>query len=81
MKQTAVEWLVDELNKNIGLTKFVVNCDEAYKQEILGIIQQAKEMEKEQICDAFYYGVKVDEWTIENPYTQAEQYYKQTYNK
>jgi hypothetical protein len=46
MKLTAVEWLVDELNKNIGLTKFVVNCDEAYKQEILGIIQQAKEMER-----------------------------------
>jgi hypothetical protein len=49
MKQTAVEWLVDELNKNIGLTKFVVNCDEAYKQEILGIIQQAKEMERGQV--------------------------------
>lgn len=46
-----------------------------------GLFQQAIEIEKEQICDAFYYGVKVDEWTIENPYTQAEQYYKETYGK
>ena len=31
MKQTtAVEWLIDELNKSIGLTKFVEEYDEEY---------------------------------------------------
>jgi hypothetical protein len=53
MKQTAVEFIVEELNKSIGLTKFVDSCDDDYKQEILGIIEQAKEMEKEQIIDAY----------------------------
>jgi hypothetical protein len=70
MKQTAVIWL----QKSLSLT---------YQQQMQfeGLFQQAIEIEKEQICDAFYYGVKVDEWTIENPYTQAEQYYKETYGK
>ena len=54
-KQTAVEWLVETLNKSIGLTKFVDTCDEEYKQGILGIIEQAKAMEKEQIINAVYY--------------------------
>jgi len=53
MKQTSVEFIVEELNKSIGLTKFVDSCDDDYKQEILGIIEQAKEMEKEQIIDAY----------------------------
>jgi hypothetical protein len=48
IEQTAVEWFVEELNKSIGLTKFVEECDEAYKNEILTIIQQAKEMEANQ---------------------------------
>lgn len=42
MKQTAVEWLVDELNKKIDfipLNKW---------DEIRDIVQQAKEIEKEQ---------------------------------
>jgi hypothetical protein len=75
MKQTAVEWLVDELNKNIGLTKFVVNCDEAYKQEILGIIQQAKEMEKEQIREAFING------EVARDRIDSIEYYFETYGR
>jgi hypothetical protein len=39
MKQTAVEWLVNELYKN----------DNSYSMKI---IEQAKEMEKKQIIDA-----------------------------
>ena len=67
MKKTAAEWLVDKLNKSTSLTSFVPECDEDYKQEILGIIKQAKEMEKEQIMDAFNYaqielGMEADEY-------------------
>lgn len=89
MKQTAVEWLVEELNKSIGLTNFVDTCDEEYKQEILGIIHQAKAMEKEQIIDAVVNTVKIgtekenvllftseDEILIRN---EAEQYYNETF--
>jgi hypothetical protein len=43
MKQTAVEWLIEELNDN-GFSHLDLAAD---------IIEQAKEMEKEQIKDAF----------------------------
>jgi len=46
MKQTAVEWLIEEINKLTGLT---IQMDEP-------IIEQAKEMEKEQIKSAFTQG-------------------------
>jgi hypothetical protein len=41
MKQTAVEWLVNELNNRNWNTDF-------YKSDIISLIEQAKEMEKEQ---------------------------------
>ena len=47
MKETAVEWLVKELNKMIDF----IPMDKWDK--IRDIVQQAKEMEKEQIKDAF----------------------------
>jgi hypothetical protein len=46
MKQTAVEWLIDELTDN-GIDYL----DLAYE-----IIEKAKEMEKQQIVDACNYG-------------------------
>jgi hypothetical protein len=71
---TAVEFMVEELNKSIGLTKFVDTCDEAYKQEILGIINQAKEMEKQQ------HGMTWDEGVDEySTYNTFEQYYNETF--
>jgi uncharacterized protein YacL (UPF0231 family) len=42
MKQTAVEWLYDEIENN-------AKC-------IYEVIEQAKTMEKEQICNAYIYG-------------------------
>jgi len=65
MKQTAVEWLVEQI------TDSTMPAREA--------IKQAKEMEKEQICDAYYYGIDVDSWSVHKPYEAAEQYYKETY--
>jgi hypothetical protein len=76
MKQTAVEYLRDKL-----LINDCISVPSNFWYEYLEVIKKAKEIEKEQICDAFYFGVKVDEWTIENPYTQAEKYYKENYNK
>ena len=60
-KQTAVEWLVEEIHKNI---EFIP----------VSMQEQAKEMEKEQIIDAFDEG---------NPngfiIKCGEQYYNETY--
>ena len=69
-KQTAVEWLALYIK---GITS--LNCDE--------VIQQAKEMEKEQIIYSNYNGQSVDkklkDIDIHLMKTKAEQYYKETY--
>jgi hypothetical protein len=62
MKQTAVEWLVEQLPMRI-------------KNSMMGEIEQAKKMEKEQIIDAYRYGNQSD------VYFKPEQYYKETFNK
>jgi len=61
MKQTAVEFLYEALWE-AGKDKFIWQI----------ILQQAKEMEKEQIMESFLDGYR------SHPYL-AEQYYKETY--
>ena len=64
-KQTAVEWLVSQLNKQ-GFSQ-VVTYDE---------IEKAKQMEKGQIIDAVNYGCS--DW---GSFKDVEQYYNETYGK
>lgn len=63
MKQTAVEWLVEELIKNKFITK-----NGGFTNPL---IEQAKEMEKQQIIDA----ANLDK----RHYDNAEQYYNETF--
>ncbi len=66
MKQTAVEWLINELKNTSGSYRGFNNIDITHDE----IISKAKEMEKEQIKAAFvvhYTGT-------------AEEYYTETYN-
>ena len=84
MKQTAVEWLANEFYE-----KLEVRGDGALFNDL---VDQAKEMEKQQIIEA-YYKSQLDLIEIvveglqpkENPdledKTDAEQYYNETYNK
>ena len=68
-KQTAVEWLIEELG-------------EYFPNYIGGIellFNQAKAMEKEQIQDAYYHGIWLDESKVHSPYIAAEDYYTSTY--
>jgi hypothetical protein len=67
MKQTAVEWLVEELTNGYYL-------DEQMKQKI---IEQAKEMEKEQIMDAF----EAAEKDCGKDFLHGDLYYNETFNK
>jgi hypothetical protein len=70
MKQTAVEWLVDELTSN------------EHPQWVQEIFDQAKEMEKEQIIESYCQGcfdISKDENIF--PRETSEQYYNETYNK
>ncbi len=78
-QKTAVEFMVEELNKSIGLTNFVDTCDNDYKQEILGIIEKAKAIEKEQKIDAFNDAIYCNTIGNEINYEDGERYYNETF--
>jgi len=63
-KQTAVEWLVNQVEDYIGLIP-------------VDIIEQAKAMEENQIINTFK---DAQVFKIMNDETRAEQYYNETYN-
>jgi hypothetical protein len=65
-KQTAVEWLIDKLSSQ--------PIDDINDEYWFGIIGQAKQMEKEQIIDAY----KADLHPCSDE--DAEQYFNETYN-
>jgi len=64
MKQTAVEWLLDNLPLTISYIEF-------YEE-----IEKAKEMEKQQIKDAYRIG-----WINYLPNVDSEQYYNETFKQ
>ena len=71
MKQTSVEWLIEQVNSE--------NYQKAFGQTYISValIEQAKEMEKDQIenaCDKFANSI---DFKIED----FEQYYNETYGK
>jgi FtsZ-binding cell division protein ZapB len=68
MKQTAVEWLIEQLTPSISLQQ----------KHIDELKEKAKAMEKEQIKRAFEFGVADAYNFIED---EAEQYYNETYKK
>jgi hypothetical protein len=64
-KQTAVEWLMEEMSKTY-----------IFNQHDFDMFKQAKQMEKEQIKDAYFIGghdIK------NNRYRGMHEYYEQTY--
>lgn len=77
MKQTAVEWLVDEMlkqgyfdaNKQLTFT----NLDH--------LQQQAKKIEKQQIIDAYIWGRFEEDKITRTEKFYARQYYKKTFQK
>ena len=64
MKQTAVEWYFTEL-WNAPKDKFVWHS----------ILEKAKQMEKEQIQEAYTEGCFTESWTLKS----SEEYYNETY--
>jgi hypothetical protein len=72
-KQTAVEYLIQSINERIDLRTL------KYWNEINEFVEKAKAMEKEQIQDAYYHGIWLDESKVHSPYIAAEDYYTSTY--
>jgi uncharacterized protein (DUF2342 family) len=70
MTQTAVEWLVEQLFKTNN------NTNDVKKIDSKSIIEQAKEMEKEQIIDACESTSNTNFWV---KYESFEQYYNETF--
>jgi acetolactate synthase small subunit len=56
MKQTAVEWLFLKMENLITKAKVTDMDNNDFVIEKVKLLQQAKEMEKEQIINAFNYG-------------------------
>jgi hypothetical protein len=82
MKQTAVEWLVEQLveldkqldgrRKNDDATVLKLNPTKLF--------EQAKQMEKEQMIDAWSNGWLNDYQSDEDVKNSAEHYYNETFN-
>lgn len=69
MKQTAVEWLEEQIKESFNIEgKLSVN-------NILMFFNEAKEIEKQQIIDAYETG---DKYKLEVP---GKQYYNEQFNK
>jgi hypothetical protein len=66
MKQTAIEWLTEKLRAEFGF---------AFSDNIL---EQAKEMERKQIIDAFIIGKNNNYIDFS---TEAKQYYNETFKQ
>ena len=75
MKQTAVEYLLEEFSAIIGRVNFTVTQDLFIRDAVI----KAKEMEKEQIIDAFGVGCHVESTRLIHYNEMAEQYYNETY--
>ena len=83
-QQTAVDWyakehhrlLIQLESKELSLGEYVVKHQD--------ILKQAKQMEREQIKEAFDYGdycIDLPDGGWEQKYKSAEQYYNETYGK
>jgi hypothetical protein len=72
-QQTAVEWLKNQILTSNGLENLIGNID--------NWIEQAKQMEKEQIIKAHTraYLIGEDNISIEIANERSEQYYNETY--
>ncbi len=72
-KQTAVEWIEDELSKlNSAIVAAEITQEEYHKQRV-GLWEKSKQMEKEQIIDAC-----IDAWGSDK---EPEEYYNEMYKK
>ena len=89
MKQTAVEWLIEEIDKMQKIYIDLNKEDKSLGKGVNAILTatsllkmkciHAKEMEKEQIIDAFGVGCHVESTRLIHYNDMAEQYYNETY--
>jgi hypothetical protein len=69
-KKTAVQWLAEQL---------IPDAMRMFDAKTCNAIEEALQMEREQIQDAFYHGIDIDAYNVHNKWTEAEKYYEQTH--
>jgi hypothetical protein len=75
-KQTAVQWLESEIEKQIFQCETEWQCGyQKALNEVVFLLRQTKEMEKQQIIDSYYQG----DAESDNHNLDAEQYYNETF--
>ena len=77
MKQTAVEWIIEQISSSKYYYKIMEDINSRNTVAQSNILEQAKEMEKEQIIQAYYQ----NGWNDNDNEHNAEQYYNQTFKK
>jgi sulfatase maturation enzyme AslB (radical SAM superfamily) len=78
MKQTAVEWLIEQM-KTYNMTVSVHNTSHQNVMDFYKAIEQAKEMEKEQIINARINGDMNGMCIAKLAKEKAEKYYNETF--
>jgi aspartate ammonia-lyase len=77
-QQTAVEWLIEQLQKTRDYQR-VINEVNQSGSSVRDVIDEAKEMEKQQIKSAFNIGELMAHDYFYGNYECAENYYNETY--
>jgi len=90
MKQTAVDWIIEEINQQQKRYIDLAKKDKSMKKEVDAILtsttllkmkcEQAKEMEKQQIIDAYEYSTSQFSVDARIDYPKsADQYYNEQF--
>ena len=74
-QQTALEWYMEKMNEYFDNASIHCGLDKEGE-----IYEQAKEMEKDQICEAWQHGKQQTFLGLGKVLT-SEEYYNETYNK
>jgi hypothetical protein len=82
-KKTAIEWLESEINKYIDYYEGKRNAMPYSLTHLQNAILQAKQMEKEQIKEAYNHGWDDREYEVEDSWKKDadEKYFNETYGQ
>ena len=79
MKQTAVEWLNEQMNNIKSSSTKMYGTVQFLEKELTKLLEQAKEMEKEQIIQARTTAPIIPTIDMIDYVKESEQYYKETF--
>ena len=79
--KTAVEWLEDQVKTSKHYFKLMEDIQSKSTVAQSNIFEQAKEIEKQQIIDAFGVGCQVESTRLIGYHDMADEYYNETFKQ